>query len=347
MTTDRINSDGPVADDGLSEEDANLVDGILNELRDDPPLQCEVQFVMSAGDEEHAQRVTQLMRANAVMLRRSNPDLDFRALRRVTFHADYDLALHEAAERVGRPVSPTREPGGFGFAMVIPADDHCELVADARLADGLLSEDPGVRDFHLNVLRHELAHVADCTRHQKVWADEWMSAKITGLRRHFFPMAHSVWSEYYANRVSDGVLGKHFLVDEEEMLAGALNDAANSINAQIASYRWSHDLEALRQLAESKLAFVALTLGYVLGHHAARALAGPIAQELQMELRKGNLESAFDQFGRELDRLYLERWDWRSTTCMNALEQLWREVMAAFGLYYEELDGEGVYIRVP
>ena len=331
----------------LSDEDRQLVESISDELEQDPPLKCAVSFTWSGGSEAYAHEVLLFMRVQAVMLRRQYPELDFTALKQVTFHDDYELALREAQARVGRDLTPTREPGGFSYAMVVHALDHCELIANSRLAWGLLSADVEERDFHISVLRHELGHVADCARHRKVWADEWLSARMLGLRHHFYPVAHSNWSEYFANRVSDGPLAEDWLAQEEEMLADALSDAQTAIEMQKFKYRFSHDLEALRSLAERKLTFIAMVAGYVLGRHSARGLASPVTDRLREELRRVNWEDSFAWMREELERLYADRSNWRSTACMLPLESFWLERMAGFGLHYEDRGEAGVYIRVP
>jgi hypothetical protein len=340
-------SDEPIPEIDMSEEDQRFFHELTAELERDPPLQCELSFVWTGGNEEMAHHVATNLRVHAVLLRRKSPDLDFRALRRVTFSDNYEAALSEAAARVGRPVSPTREQGGLSFAMVVHGNDHCELVADSRLAWGLLSEDDKVRDFHINVWRHELVHIADCARQMRVWADEWLKAGISGLRCHFFNPAHASWSEYYANRVSDSSLSEGQLADEEEMLAAAIEDARESIKKQIREYRFSADLEGLRELAERKLRFIAMAAGYVLGRHAARGLEAPTTEKLRLELASANLTAQFGDAGAELGRLYDTRADWKSTACLLPLEETWRNVMATFGLRYEDHDAEGIYIRVP
>lgn len=111
------------------------------------------------------------------MLRCESPWLDLTALKSIVFHDDYDQGLREASARAGRDFIPTREPGGFSTAMVVQSGDNCELVADATLAFGLLSQDSNVQDVCVNTLRHELTGCAD------IWLVDVQDSRESGISR--------------------------------------------------------------------------------------------------------------------------------------------------------------------
>jgi hypothetical protein len=160
-------------------------------------------------------------------------------------------------------------------------------------------------------------------------------------------MAESLWSEYYANRVSDGRLAGAYLTSEEDMLVGAIRDAAQEIETAILAFRLSHDISALALLASRKISFVALSMGYVLGRYAARGLSAPRTAVLLEALQASGLEETFAESLAELERLFQSRCSWSSTDDLAGLEQIWFQVMRGFGLRFEETSPGRVYIHVP
>jgi hypothetical protein len=127
--------------------------------------------------------------------------------------------------------------------MLVHATDTCELIADASLALGLLSEESSKRDVCVSTLRHELCHVDDFQRKSLLWKGEWLKARLEGVRATFFPIADALWSEYYANRVSDSPLADGYLASEEDMLGAAIRDAARDIEQAIVLFAYSGDRE--------------------------------------------------------------------------------------------------------
>ena len=231
--------------------------------------------------------------------------------------------------------------------MLVHTADGCELVADAGLALGLLSEDSSLSDVSVSTLRHELCHVDDFQRKSRLWKSEWLKERLEGVRATFFPMVESLWSEYYANRVSDGPLADAYLTGEEDMLAAAIRDTAHEIDDAILVFRLSRDMSALAPLASRKVSFVAQSMGYVLGRYTARGLSAPRTALLREALQASGLKEAFSDSRAELDRLFQSRASWTSTEDLAELERIWFRVMCAFGLRFEEVSPGRVYIHVP
>ncbi len=160
-------------------------------------------------------------------------------------------------------------------------------------------------------------------------------------------MAESLWSEYYANRVSDGPLADAYLTGEEDMLTGAIRDATHEIEEAILAYRFSHDMSLLAPLAGRKVSFVAQSMGYVLGRYAARGLSAPRVAQLRDALQTTGLEGAFTGSSAELNRLFQSRTSWTSTADLAELERIWFRAMCGFGLQFEEISPDRVYVHVP
>jgi hypothetical protein len=213
--TDRDDAAAPPSDEAL----AAFASDLQQELLTNPPIRCGISFYWN-GSQEDAEQVNLQIQIQSALLRRESAWLDFSSLRSIVFHGDYEQGLRDASARAGRELIPTREPGGFSVAMLVHAADGCELVADAGLARGLLSQDTPHGDVSVSTLRHELCHVDDFHRKSRLWESEWLKERLEGVRQTFFPMAESLWSEYYANRVSDGPLADAYLTGEEDMLAG-------------------------------------------------------------------------------------------------------------------------------
>lgn len=225
----------PLSDEALEAFASELHQQILN----DPPIRCAMSFHWD-GTQEDAERVCFQIQVQSAVLRHQSPWLDFTSLKSIVFQKDYEQGLRDASARVGRDLIPTREPGGLSFAMLVHAADGCELIADVGIALGLLSEDASHSNVSVSTLRHELCHVDDFQRKSRLWETEWLKKHINGVRATFFPIAESLWSEYYANRVSDGPLADAYLTGEEDMLAGAIRDATQNIKTAILAYRLSH-----------------------------------------------------------------------------------------------------------
>lgn len=342
LETDRDGTAPPPSDEELEA----LASELQQELLANPPIRCGISFHWN-GSQDDAEQVCFRIQLHSAVLRRESPWLDFSSLKSIVFHGDYDQGLRDASVRAGRDLIPTREPGGFSIAMLVHAADGCELVADAVLALGLLSQDTAHSDVSVSTLRHELCHVDDFQRKSRLWKSEWLKERLEGVRQTFFPMAESLWSEYYANRVSDGPLADAYLTGEEDMLAGAIRDAAQEIEQAILAYRLSHDMGALAPLARRKVSFVAQSMGYVLGRYAARGLSVPRTALLLEALQAPGLEEAFTRSSAELDRLFQSRASWTSTADLAELERIWFRVMCGFGLRFEEISPDRVYVHVP
>lgn len=319
---------------------------LQQEIRQNPPIRCGLSFHWSGTQEQADQVLIQLMFESA-MLRRESPWLDLSSLKSIVFHADYDQGLREAGARVGRDLTATREPGGLSFAMVVHSTDGCELIADANLALGLLSQDATLKDVSVSTLRHELCHVDDFQRKNRLWTDESLPHDVTGLRTHFFPLVESLWSEYYANRVSDGLASDEYLTGEEEMLASASHDAAREIKEAIRAFRGAENIGVLVALAKRKVRFVAMSMGYVLGRYAARGLTTPRSAAVQEALDTTGLQEAFEASRTELDRLFHARASWASTSDLEGLERIWIDVMQGFGLRFAEVSPGRVQVFLP
>lgn len=328
------------------EELETFASELQQEILTDPPIRCGISFHWNRTQADADQVCFQIL-VQSALLRRESPWLDFTSLKSIVFHRDYEQGLRDASIRAGRDLIPTREPGGLSFAMLVHAADSCELVADAALALGLLSQDSPHSDVSVSTLRHELCHVDDFQRKSRLWKSEWLKERVRGMRATFFPMAESLWSEYYANRVSDGPLADAYLTGEEDMLVGAIRDATQEIETAILAFRLSHDISALALTASRKVSFVGLSMGYVLGRYAARDLSAPRTAVLREALQASGLGEAFTASRAELDRLFQSRSSWSSTDDLAGLERIWVQVMRGFGLWFEEISPGRVYINVP
>jgi len=332
----------PMADEELEALASALQQQILNDL----PIRCGISFHWN-GTQEEAERVCFQLQVQSALLRHQSPWLDFTSLKSIVFHKDYEQGLRDASARVGRDIIPTREPGGLSLAMLVHAVDGCELIADVGIALGLLSPDVAHSDVSVSTLRHELCHVDDFHRKKRLWENEWLKEHMKGVRATFFPIAESLWSEYYANRVSDSPPAGAYLTGEEDMLARAMRDATQEVETAISAFRVSHDIGGLTLLASRKVSFVALSMGYVLGRYAARGLYAPRTTDLREALRASGLEDAFQGTMAELDRLFHKRDSWTSAEDLAELERIWLRVMCGFGLRFEEISPGRVYIHVP
>jgi hypothetical protein len=64
-------------------------------------------------------------------------------------------------------------------------------------------------------------------------------------------------------------------------------------------------------------------------------------------LQTAGLEDAFIRSSAELDRLFESRASWTSTKDLAELERIWFRVMCGFGLRFEEISPDQVYVHVP
>jgi hypothetical protein len=147
--------------------------------------------------------------------------------------------------------------------------------------------------------------------------------------------------------VSDSPRADAYLTGEEDMLAGAIRDAAREIEEAILAFRVSPDMGVPAPLAMRKVCFVAMSMGYVLGRYAARGVSTPRTAALQDALDATDLNDAFEASRTELDRLFHARASWTSAHDLEGLERVWFDVMCRFGFHFKEVSPGRVQIFLP
>ncbi|MDB5854807.1 MAG: hypothetical protein JWR22_2848 [Herminiimonas sp.] len=330
-------TDGPALDAEAT------VEWVIEQLEKNPPLSCFISFVGSL-DQDMAERVALQVRIQALLLRDTHPWMNFARLRQVIFHHDYEQGIRDAS--ADRPLSPapTKEAGGLSIGMVFRSGDGVKLVMDEAIAKGLLSEVEKHRDLAVNALRHELCHVHDFDLKLGLMEKHPDAKGIAGFGSYFLPIAESLWDEYFANKYSCGPWTD--IHQYSDFLCEVIPTIRADVIAAILTYRVSHDLAALRSVAEAKVRFIAQCFGYAMGTLAATgATLKEHSSTLESCLIKFDLLLAWDACFAALEALDQKRPHWDSVLELKQLIPPCVLLMTAFGLNYRPIV-DGAYIEV-
>lgn len=329
----------------ISEDDRQFAEEILAELEVLPPLKCLISYT-GPGEEETIHRAIILLKVQALLLRRKHPWLNFDSLDSIVFHSDYQLALREISERVGRPCEATSEASGIGLAMVVHLEDKCVAVLDAGIALGIVdASDTSRRHLCMDTAMHELCHVHDYDRKRRLLGHEFLKRRLQPIEVHVLPAAESAWCEYFANKYSHSACSSPDM--HPRHLAEVVPNVVNDIYAAIRSYRVHHQIDQLLAVCEQKVRFLFQCFGYAAGRLAATgSTLEEVAPQSASELKKAGLWDAWCKTYAELERLDACREEWTSYNELKALMAMVDTVFKTLGMHYSA-NGEGRRVDIP
>lgn len=320
------------------------VDHIMQELTNNPAIDCPITFNWH-GNQKLADRASMQIRLFGLFMREARPGISFKLLKAITFHHDYERALHEAVGAERDAPAPSKEAGGLSVGMMVPTGDGVHLVMHESVALGLASTESKDSDWAQHIVRHELAHVDDFAFKQGLRAAYPDRVYFVGYDSYFAPAAEALWDEFYANKYAFGAWSdpRTFL----DLLRDTLPTIRDQIIAATLEYRTHADLSVLQTLYVPKVKFVAQCFGYAAGTLAAMGttLADEAPAEQEM-LAKFGLVDAWDKCFSALQALDAKRPRWDSALELRELFPGCLALFAGFGFEYRP-HGEGAFINVP
>lgn len=329
----------PVTADGQA-----LAEQLILDLENNPAIVCPINFIWQ-GSKELADIAGLKLRLFGLLMRKSRPSMSFQALKVVTFHHDYDLALSEAVD-VGRKAPiPTKGKGGIGVAMMVQNGEGVHLVFHESIALDLVNEDPARSNLAQHIVRHELCHVDDFAFQKALLAKNPESSVVSGFDSYFFPPARAIWDEFYANKYSFG----HW--SDPQVFLDLLSDSLPVIKQElvegISNYRNTKDLWEVLAFAAPKVRFVAQCFGYAAGTLAA--MGTTLEEEAPGEyamLTEFGLSDAWEKCFEALLELDRRRPYWDSLLDLKELFPGCQALFAGLGFHYSPY-GEGAWVDIP
>lgn len=328
----------------LSPELQASYDRLMHDLEHTPAITCPITYNWH-GNQELADRASIKLRIWAQLMQQQRPEMSFAALKAITFHHDYELAIVEAAGADRTAPTPSKEAGGFSVGMIVRNGDGVHLVMHESVAMGIASEDNTEGDWAQHIVRHELCHVSDFEFKRGLIAAHPEQTAFKGFDAQIAPLAESLWDEYYANKYSSGGWSdpRTFL----DLLRDTLPPIRADVIQAILRYRTESDLDSLLAFAKAKIRFVAQVFGYAAGSVATgEASLLKAAPEEHAMLEQLGLLEAWNQAFAALEELDATRPNWESALALRALFPACVALLAGFGLFYEPY-GEGAYVDIP
>jgi hypothetical protein len=314
---------------------------------------CPVKFSTELDNDQahHAYGVLTLV---AHQLTKERPWLSFEGLEEVIFHNDLEAGIAEATEPGLRVMQPTRELAGQGMGMLVKTRTGCKLVMHGSVAVALRSADEEQFRYAANIVRHELCHVHDDRVRRALAArDEVRFEPALGaiyarspMEQRFFSMANSMWAEYFANKHSHGpAAGDGYDFD---LLRAVVQSVKEDVRQAILTYRTSDcQLDALLEVAEQKMRFLAQCFGYAAGRLAGLEVSLETRDpELHSLLVETRLDDSFTEAYEALEALDAAYPDWASFWDVSNLQEVCVHMMQALGLHYRP-EGDHLYVDVP
>lgn len=346
---DRPEEPQPAAEPAVDAE----FEALFNEALDAWRNLCPVKFSTEL-DHDQAHGAYGVLTFVAHSLTKERPWLSFEGLEEVVFHNDLEAGIAEATEPGQRVMQPTREVAGQGRGMLVTTPTGCKLVMHGSIAVALRSADVEQALYAANVIRHELCHVHDdrvrraLAARDEVRYEPALGAIYTrsAMEQRFYPMVRAMWAEYFANKHSHGpAAGDGY---EFDLLRAAVQSVKEDVRQAILTYRTSGgQLDALLEVAEQKMRFLAQCFGYAAGRLAG---LGVSLESRDLELHKllvaAKLDDKFAEAYRVLDELDAAYPDWASFWDVSKLQDVCVGMMQSLGLHYRP-QGEGCYVDVP
>lgn len=317
------------------------------------PQPCPIKFSTELNNEQ-AHHVCGVLAIVAHRLTKGRPWLSFEGLEEVVFHNDLEAGIAEATGQGQRVMQPTREVAGQGMGMLVKTRTGCKLVMHGSIAAALRSANDEQYLYAANIVRHELCHVHDDRVRRSLAArDEVRFEPALGalyarsaMEQRFFPMASSMWAEYFANKHSHGpAAGEGY---EFDLLGAAVQSVKEDVRQAILAYRTSGgQLDPLLEVAEQKMRFLAQCVGYAAGRLAGLGVSLETRDpELHKLLVAAKLDDKFEEAYRVLEALDAAYPDWGSFWDVSRLQDVCVQMMQSLGLHYRP-DGDDLYVDVP
>ncbi len=344
LVTDSVPSTTDTAE-ALDQDAQQLVDGINDELATNPPFSCPMTY-HGPGNQGMAERGSYLLKVHALLLRRRHPWLSFEALDSIVFHSDYAQALRDLSERAGRVCKATDEPFGVGLAMAVKLGEKSAVVLDAGILHGIAGEEDSKQDICVDTALHELCHVYDNARKQRLLAEDMRRGTVKPLQGHVFTAADAAWSEYFANKYSDS--GCSSLEAHPQMLADVVPALVSDMRQAIIAYRTNNQIDALLALCRQKVHFLFQCFGYAAGRLSANSKGlDDVAPESATVLRTAGLWDIWQRTFAALDQLDDVREAWTSYDDLQPLMDQADATFKVLGLNYRLNDSGGVRVDIP
>lgn len=328
----------------LAPEEQARVDQLMHDLVHNPAVNCRISYNWH-GTQEESDRASIRIRLYGQLMREACPEMSFSALKDITFHHDYELALADAAGVDRSTPLATKEAGGLSVGMMVRAGDGVHLVMHESVALALASDDSERSDWAQHVVRHELCHVSDFAFKQALIAKRPDCCTYSGFDALMAPLAETLWDEFYANKYSSGPWSdpRTFL----DLMRDTLPTIRREIVEAILEYRTARDLDGLLSFAKAKVKFVAQCFGYAAGSLAARGVKlSEGAPEEHAMLGQFGLVEAWDQCYATLEDLGHIYPEWESALDIRKLFPACVALLAGFGLQYRPF-GDGAYVEIP
>lgn len=328
----------------LDPEGQSRVAQIMYDLEHNPAVSCPISYNWH-GTQELSDRASLKIRIYAQLMRETYPEMSFIALKAITFHHDYELALSEAAGVDRAAPTASKEAGGLSVGMMVRSGDGVHLVMHESVALALAADEIEQSDWAQHVVRHELCHVSDFEFKRGLITKHPDQCAFAGFDALMAPMAEALWDEFYANKYSSGPWSdpRTFL----DLLRDAVPTIRQEIVAAILQHRASPDLPGLLTFAKTKVKFIAQCFGYAAGSLAGRGVglldAAPEENALLVQF---GLDYAWQRCFETLEELDRIRPHWESALDLRKLFPACVTLLAGFGFDYQP-HGDGAYVDIP
>jgi hypothetical protein len=267
--------------------------------------------------------------------------LDLSNLRSVRSSDDYPALVAGIAKEVGKPLAPTERRDASGMAMVIHGADGDVVALHSGLIRAVFGSDADLADLSLWTVHHELSHVHD-------WAVKTRNIGSQPYARppsYFFPLAETIWSEYFADRRSFPSMpgGKSVHTD---VLVANLAKVASTAKAALARARAQDSPTPLLNEVVPEVSFLLTLSAYVLGALAgAGCTVGEEYPFVAAAITGSCLEQAWPVLAAHLDRMAAAHGNWSGIEAYRPLEDVVQSVFARLGMAFALGEDGHVWVR--
>jgi hypothetical protein len=272
----------------------------------------------------------------------------------ITIAYDYDDALKELDRGFDatRPLAATKDHGLIGVAMAPPVKRDgvikVRLMFSAPFVLPLLDEKNEHFDEALYIVAHECGHVQDLKEQDVCFPGRLLSTTYPNTEASTFGIvAHSIWTEYAACRLSAHFAAKDTQKNYDETLAKVLQLARPSANAAIVKYRIHADIARVIDEAGAAIAAPLERAAYLLGHLHGQGSTIEAAPHSHKELEQNPYRPLLEHIDTVLADLWTRHGQWKSFAEFDPLIASVKKAFADGGLIFSTPLGGTTHVKIP
>jgi len=274
---------------------------------------------------------------------------------------NYKQELFEFQKQNNIPVGYTEDDMAIGHAMALTVKRNNEskkiifvskLIIFAlvdenvlnELAEDIQKQIVGQRQFAINLIHHELAHVQEFT----LLKGNFSMGKIDNtdiLTKNLRQLSRTVWTEYYACRVSCMTCPN--IVGDIDNLVEQTKEFEEQIVDEIGKYRYHGDINKIVKILHGKLKILLNYSAYLHGKlFSLEESRADYISKINDLLSDFFIHDTWVNIGDKLNNLYTTFPDWCDSSVFDELGQSITLLINRLG-FYPEMRDEGVYYSIP